>query len=556
MASTSNTDRVIDAGMIKKAHPEQTPPDVSHEGDVATEKGDSDGVEQAAPTGPTDGTPWVTGIKLVMIMSGITLATPRITSQFHSLPDVGWYGSAYLLASASLVPLTGKIYQNFNTKWSFVSFFAVFELGSLLCGVATSSKMLIVGRAVAGMGGSGIQNGAFTIIAGCVPMQRRPALTGLLMGFAQLGIVIGPLIGGAFTQYTTWRWCFYINLPIGAVVGLLLFFVHIPEQLPKPKGISVVHIILRKLDLVGFVLFAPAAVQFLLALQYGGNKYAWNSSVVIGLFCGAGATFVCFILWEWYKGDDAMIPYSMICRQTVWTSCVVYGFLMATLLVASYYLPIYFQAIKGVNAMLSGVYILPSILSQSALAIISGALVGRFGYYLPWSLAGGIVSSVGNGLLTTFTPSTSVGKWIGYQILLGAGRGAGLQMPIIAAQNNLPPPLIPVAMALIMFCQSFFGSTFLSYADVIFTNSLRNKLKEYAPEVPPESIIVAGATAFRKAVPADQLPGVLKAYSKSVDYVFYLAVGAAVATFVFSCGMGWKDIRGNEPPQPSGDEKV
>nr|AGN71625.1 putative HC-toxin efflux carrier TOXA [Monascus pilosus] len=469
MSSTSSTDRVIDADMIEKAHPEQTPPNVSHEGDVATEKGDSEGVEQAAPTGPTDGTPWVTGIKLVMIMTGITL-------------------------------------------WSFMSFFAVFELGSLLCGVATSSKMLIVGRAVAGMGGSGIQNGAFTIIAGCVPMQRRP--------------------------------------------GLLLFFVHIPEQLPKPKGISVVHIILRKLDLVGFVLFAPAAVQFLLALQYGGNKYAWNSSVVIGLFCGAGATFVCFILWEWYKGDDAMIPYSMICRQTVWTSCVVYGFLMATLLVASYYLPIYFQAIRGVNAMLSGVYILPSILSQSALAIISGALVGRFGYYLPWSLAGGMVSSVGNGLLTTFTPSTSVGKWIGYQILLGAGRGAGLQMPIIAAQNNLPPPLIPVAMALIMFCQSFFGSTFLSYADVIFTNSLRNKLKEYAPEVPPESIIVAGATAFRKAVPADQLPGVLKAYSKSVDYVFYLAVGAAVATFVFSCGMGWKDIRDDAPPQPSGAEKV
>lgn len=111
-------------------------------------------------------------------------------------------------------------------------------------------------------------------------------------------------------------------------------------------------------------------------------------------------------------------------------------------------------------------------------------------------------------------------------------------------------------MALIMFCQSFFGSTFLSYADVIFTNSLRNKLKEYAPEVPPESIIVAGATAFRKAVPADQLPGVLKAYSKSVDYVFYLAVGAAVATFVFSCGMGWKDIRDDAPPQPSGAEKV
>ncbi len=224
-----------------------------------------------------------------------------------------------------------------------------------------------------------------------------------------------------------------------------LFFVKVPAQTPKPKAMSVVRTLPAKLDLIGFAIFAPAAIQLLLALQYGGNQFAWNSATVIGLFCGAAGTFIVFLAWDYYKGDAAMIPLSMLRKRTVWSSCLVYGFLMSQMFCTSYYLPIYFQGVKGVSPTLSGVYLLPSILAQLFLAIGTGTMgkyiyplgivgvtdnqtVGKLGYYLPFSIFSAVLIAISNGLLSTFTPGTSTGKWIGYQILLGAGSGAGLQM--------------------------------------------------------------------------------------------------------------------------------
>lgn len=167
---------------------------------------------------------------------------------------------------------------------------------------------------------------------------------------------------------------FYINLPVGGLVAVLLVFISIPEQIPKPKGLKTVTTVLRQLDLIGFVLFAPAAIMFLLALQYGGSTYPWNSATIIGLFCGAGVTFIIFMIWESRVGDRAMIPYSILTIRTVWASCVTYGFLASLLICGSYYLPIYFQAINNRSPMGSGVDILPSIISQMLSAILSGQL--------------------------------------------------------------------------------------------------------------------------------------------------------------------------------------
>ncbi|KAK9482894.1 major facilitator superfamily domain-containing protein [Lipomyces starkeyi] len=455
----------------------------------------------------------ITGLKQMLVLASVTLvvflmlldmsiivtAIPSITSQFHSLPDVGWYGSAYQLASASLQPLTGKVYTYFSSKWTFLAFFAVFELGSLLCGVATSSKMLIVGRAVAGIGSSGLQNGALVILAK-LPLlhyQKEQVLLMIDLSVSQLGLVVGPLVGGALTEYTTWRWCFYINLPVGGLISAALIIVRIPDQIVKINSKSISHTILKDMDLVGFALFAPAAIQFLLALQYGGSQYSWNSATVIGLFCGAGGTFAFFLAWEYYKGKDAMIPFYMVRQRAVWSSCLVMLVLMSMTMCASYYLPIYFQAVRGVSPLTSGVYLLPSILSQMLFAVGSGILVGKLGYYLPASIFSGVFAAIGNGLLSMLSPTTSTGRWIGYQIVVGSGRGSGMQMPILAVQRTVTPAQISIATSLVMFCGTLGGAVFLTLANTIFDNSLKSELPNYAPSVNVTAVITAGLWRMR-----------------------------------------------------------
>jgi MFS family permease len=255
---------------------------------------------------------------------------------------------------------------------TFLFFLGTFELGSVLCGAAISSIMLILGRTVAGIGASGLVNGALTIISAVVPMHKRPAMMGIMMGCGQMGLVAGPLIGGAFTQYVSWRWCFYINLPIGGLAAIFLLLINIPDRVDRSADRPPLGQILGQLDIFGFILFAPFAVMLLLALQWGGIKYAWNSATIIGLFCGSAGMFLVFGAWEYRVGEGAMIPFYMVRQRIIYSSCLVMGCFFGSLLCITFYLPIYFQAVKGVTPGLSGVYLLPSILSMMIMAVTSG----------------------------------------------------------------------------------------------------------------------------------------------------------------------------------------
>ncbi|PCG95162.1 Major facilitator superfamily domain, general substrate transporter [Penicillium occitanis (nom. inval.)] len=554
---------------IEKEHEKETGRTFNH--DTEDEEGNPQKVNdatasQADLTRTTSTVQYVEGMKLYVLMASMTLifflvmiditivstAVPQITSDFNSLEDVGWYGTAYQLACASLQPLAGKVYSNFRAKNIYLSCFFVFEVGSLICGVAQSSTMLIIGRAIAGIGSSGLMNGGLTILSVSMPLHKRPKYFGIMMGFAQMGTILGPIIGGAFTTYVNWRWCFYINLPVGGVAGaIMLFFIDVPEVV-KQRSDSIMTIITRKLDIMGFFLFAPAAIQVFLALQWGGSKFAWNSATIIGLFCGSGGTIILFGVWEYYQGDNAMAPFSILKIRHVWTSCFVMFLFFGCLQIVSYYLPIYFQTVRGSTAIVSGVHMLPNVLSQLVSTVASGALVGRLGYYLPWIVASSSISSVALGLLSTLNPTTSAGKWIGYQILLGFSRGLGMQMPLIAVQNSINPKFVPVAMALVTFGQTFGGAVFLAIGETILSNQLRVNIPKYAPSVNTAAVIAAGGSgpAVRAAVGNDPagLAGTLLAYSKSVDAVYWFAAGAAGLMFLVSWGMGWKDIRKKDAP--------
>ncbi|KAJ5005170.1 Efflux pump mlcE [Colletotrichum sp. SAR 10_66] len=450
---------------------------------------------------------------------------------------------------AALVPLTGKMYNHFNLKWTFLVFFFAFELGSALCGAAQTSAMLIVGRAIAGLGASGIINGSFTIISASVPLEKRPPLIGTCMGISQLGQVIGPLIGGAFTTGYTWRWSFYINLPLGAIVAVPLVMIHIPEQVAKQSPLHVLKGLHRFLDLIGFALFAPSVIMLLLALQYGGNQFPWKSSQVIGLFCGAGVNAVVWAFWNRHKGDEGLIPTSMVRRRIVAISSLNYGLFMAVVFGGVFYLPIYFQAIKEKSAMLSGVYLMPNILPQILTTILTGVLVPKVGRIPPFALFAAATTAIGSGLYGTFQPNTSTGKWIGYQILAGVGQGFGFQMPLIAIQNDTKPEHLAEATSLLVWAQYVGPTIFIVAYNTLFTSSLRSEVPKHAPNADVEAIVAAGATEFRKLVSAEDLPAVLVAYANAIDHVFFLVAAVGVFAFLAAFGMGWRDIR-EKPAAP------
>ncbi|KAL7935658.1 major facilitator superfamily domain-containing protein [Trichoderma chlorosporum] len=473
----------------------------------------------------------------------VATAIPYITDRFKSTQDIGWYGSAYFLALCSLQPISGKLYATFSLKWTFLTFFAIFELGSLLCAAAVSSNMLIGGRAVAGAGGAGIVSGAFSIIAFIAPLEKRPLYIGFLSSFFGVATVIGPLIGGAFTEHVSWRWCFYVNLPIGGVAGIVLILFFSPPTREIEKEPIARRI--RALDIIGASLFIPAILMALLALQWGGSTYPWKSAKIIGLFLGFGGLCVVFVLWQFYKGEDALLPMSILLNRTVAFSSLTLAFAYGAIFSVVYYLPEWFQVIKGAGPIRSGVMSLPTFVPQIAAALASGGLAPKLGPLNPWIYVGSALMAIGVGLFSTFEVSTSSAHWIGYQILPGIGFGMMAQMPIVAVQASLPTLQSPLGVSTATFSQFFGSAIFLAISQAIFGNIFIKKLSEVnLPGVDVQSLAVAGSGAIRKAVPPADLPVVLGAFNQGLVGTFYLSAGAAAVAFLVSFGIPWTNIKG------------
>jgi len=234
------------------------------------------------------------------------------------------------------------------------------------------------------------------------------------------------------------------------------------------------------------------------------------------------------------------MPVSILGKRIVWCSCLFMAFFFGSFLLFSYYMPVYFQAVKDVSPAMSGVYILPSILSSIFTLIPVGLLISKLGWYIPWSMASAVLTPIAAGLMSTFTPHTPAAEWIGYQIIAGIGRGCGMQIAVVAVQNSLPQQDVPIGTAIVVFSQTFGGSLFLSLGELVFSNGLNHGLKQYAPAVNAAAVISAGATGIRQVVSAGDLAGVLQAYTLAIDHVFYLALGSSAMTSVFCWGMGWR----------------
>ncbi|KAI1113353.1 major facilitator superfamily domain-containing protein [Nemania sp. NC0429] len=567
-------------GTTSSAEPSSTEPSSAEPTVFPEEKDDAPGHDtqltgdvsgEADITGDIDPANEFQGLKLILIHLSVCLCTflvgldfnliataiPAITDEFHSTRDIGWYGAAFQVALSATQPLAGKLYTLFSTKFTYLAYLFVFEVGSLVCALSPSSHALIAGRAIAGLGASGLFAGGFTVVTTIIPLHKRAVWIGTMGATFSIASIVGPVIAGALTQNVTWRWCFYINLPIGGAAAAVFFIlVHLKPDETEKKPITEK---LQSLDALGFVLFAGSITMLLLALQWGGVQYAWSSSVVVGLLVGFGVTFIVFVIWILNRGENALIPPRIFTvNRNPALLCAAAFFINGPFQIVIYWLPVWFQGVLRVTPTQSGINFFPTVIADVLAAFIGTALVTQLGWWNPFLLFSEAFVAIGGGLLTTIYPAISSGHWIGYQIFGGIGYSLASNLSHTAMQASLPQDLVPLGSSTLLSIISMSCAIFIAIGQAIFQRQLQNNLGSVVDGDVVKEIINSGVTDLTSLVSASELPTVIQKYSLSVTQVFYIPAVAPVISFILLLGCKWISTKSRQNPTVSieGSEKT
>jgi EmrB/QacA subfamily drug resistance transporter len=456
----------------------------------------------------------------------VSTALPTIAGDLHGLSHLSWVITAYLLASTVSTPLWGKLGDMYGRKTFFQASIVIFLVGSALSGLAHSMVELIASRALQGLGGGGLIVGAQTIVGDVVPPRQRGRYQGIFGATFGVASVLGPLIGGFFVDNLSWRWVFYVNLPVG-IVALAVTAAVLPGRLSKVR---------HAIDYAGTALIGASAVCLVLLTSLGGNTFAWNSLPiyllgVLAVACGAG-----FILAERRAAEPVMPP--RLFANRVFTSASVVGFAVGfSMFGALAYLPQYMQVVRGVSPTQSGLRLLPLLVGLLLTSTGTGFLVSKWGRYKIFPVIGTALMTLGLYLLSRLGIGTNF--WIVslYLFILGVGIGASLQVLIIAVQNAVDYADLGAGTSGVTFFRSIGGSFGTSVFGAIFSGVLAGDIAGalHGVRLPSGISASAGASpAVLQHLPAAIRDGYIAGFAQALHTVFLYATPLAALAFVLS----------------------
>jgi EmrB/QacA subfamily drug resistance transporter len=452
----------------------------------------------------------------------VATALPTVVADLGGAGHQAWVVTSYLLASTIVTAVVGKLGDIFGRKRVFQAAILLFLTGSVLCGLAQSMGMLVASRALQGLGGGAITVTAVAVIGEVIPLRERGRYQGALGAVFGVTTVIGPLLGGLFTDHLTWRWAFWINVPI-AVVVIGIAAVAIPDLARAARPV---------LDYAGIVFIGLGAAGLTLATSWGGTTYPWASPTIIGLFVASVAALAAFVAAE-RRAAEPILPLRLF-TNPVFSVCCVLSFVVGfAMLGALTFLPTYMQFVDGVSATASGLRTLPMVLGLLVTSLGSGVIVGRTGRYKIFPLAGTAIMAIGFVLLSTMDPGTSTLVQSLFLLVLGAGIGLSMQVLILVVQNTVDFTDLGVATSGVTFFRTIGSSFGAAIFGSMFANFLNDRL--------PAAMVRSGAPPEAATSPQalhhlarDMAAPIIEAYSDSLSKVFLYAAPFAVVGFILA----------------------
>ncbi|KAL2167835.1 hypothetical protein VTG60DRAFT_702 [Thermothelomyces hinnuleus] len=464
----------------------------------------------------------------------ITSALPTISAELGGDSSFIWVPNGYFLATMVMLPLMAQAANLFGRRWLTLISVAMFTLGSGICGGANSPAMLIGGRVVQGLGGGGIALMINIVLTDLVPLRERGKYMAIVQMVSAVGAALGPFLGGLLTERSTWRWVFYINLPIGGT-SLVALFIFLRVSTP-PGGTWVEK--LKRIDFIGNAIFIAATVSVLIGVTWGGAVYPWKSAnVIVPLvlgFVGMGL----FLAYEWTLAKNPSLPQGAIVERTAATVLAVTFLTTLCTYWAFYFMPIYFQGVKAKSAFWSGVDALPLFAGLFPFAIIGGILLSKFGRYKPLHLIGMAIVTVSFGLFSLLDRNSSTAAWACFQLLCAIGSGLMIAILLPAMQAPLDESLVAASTGVWTFVRAFSTVWGVTIPAAIFDNEVAKKA---AASLTDQSLVgyLTGGKAYQFATqefldsirdPASRSE-VIDIFTSSIKIVWY--VGTAFA------GLGW-----------------